>query len=275
MKSKLLSGAASAALALGLGAPAYAQSPAISNWTGFYAGVHAGAAWGHANAATSSDCSATTNIPGYYCTTGGGAANAASVNASGTGKMSDTAFNGGFQAGYNWQANQFVFGVEGDIGLFRLNGSRQASSPYAVSNGAVFTGDIYNIGSTFETDWLATYRGRLGWAVNNWLFYVTGGGASTRLQTSMSFTDNNGATGARAAGSSSATKNGWVLGGGIEWMLSQNWTVKAEYLHVDFGSVTASGLISNPGVAAGYAQGIGTSTKLNADIVRAGINYKF
>ncbi len=80
-----------------------------------------------------------------------------------------TAFNGGFQAGYNWQANQFVFGVEGDIGLFRLNGSRQVSSLYAVSTGAVFTGDIYNVGSTFETDWLATYRGRIGWADNNLL----------------------------------------------------------------------------------------------------------
>lgn len=270
MKSKLLSGAASAALMLGVGAPANAQSPAI-NWTGFYAGVHAGAAWGHANAATSNDCS-NPIFPGYFCTPTAGGANAAAVNADGTGKMRGTGFNGGIQAGYNWQASQFVFGVEGDIGLFRLRGSRQGGGAYPESV-TVSPADSYLVGSSFETDWLATYRGRLGWAVDNWLVYVTGGGAVTRLQTSLSFSDDN-VGGARANGSSSTTKNGWVLGGGIEWMLSQNWTVKAEYLHVDFGSVTAAASISMPG-SPGYAQGISTSTKLDADIVRFGLNYKF
>ena len=257
---------------LGVSGPALAQSPAI-NWTGFYAGVHAGAAWGHANADTNSNCSQSSGF--YYCSPFSSSANADAVNASGTGKLSDTGFNGGFQAGYNWQASQFVFGLEGDIGLFRLHGSRNGGGLYPVADGAVSSTDRYNVGSTFETDWLATYRGRIGWAQNNWLFYVTGGGATTRLQTSLSFTDDNGPTGARGNGSASTTKNGWVLGGGIEWMLSQNWTVKAEYLHVDFGSIAASASISNPGIAPGYAHGISTSTKLNADILRLGVNYKF
>lgn len=273
LKSKLLSGAASAALMLSAGAPALAQSPTI-NWTGFYTGVHAGAAWGHANAATSNDCSAPI-IPGYFCSPTAGAANAAAVSASGTGKMSETGFNGGFQAGYNWQASQFVFGVEGDIGFFRLNGSRQHGGAYPVGGFVVVSpADSYLMGSSFETDWLATYRGRLGWTVDNVLFYVTGGGASTRLQTSLSFSDNNFGGGASANGSTSKIKNGWVVGGGIEWMMNQSWTVRAEYLHVDFGRVTTSTSITL-GAGAGYSQGISTSTKFDADIVRLGLNYKF
>jgi outer membrane immunogenic protein len=280
LKTKLLSGVASAALVLGLSAPAYAQSrttPAIApNWSGFYLGAHAGAAFGHAKAATSSDCSLTGFPPAYYCSPTSGAGNAAAVNAAGTGKISDTAFNGGFQAGYNWQANQAVFGVEFDIGTFGLKGSRQGSGLYPVNSALGLGGAAYTVGSTFETNWLATYRARLGWAQHNWLLYVTGGGAVTRLKNSLSFSDTFSAPpGASASGSASATKHGWVLGAGIEWMLTKNWTVKTEYLHVDFGHVTSAGTISNPGVGAGYAQGISTSTKLDADIVRLGLNYKF
>lgn len=276
LKSKLLSGAASAAVALGMSAPAYAQSrttpAALPSWSGFYLGAHAGVAWGRADAATSSDCGTAAPL-GYYCRGGAGGANATAVDASGSGKLSDTGFNGGFQAGYNWQASQFVFGVEADIGLFRLHGSRYGSGPYLVGTGGVpVLGQSYVVGSSFETDWLATYRGRLGWANDNWLLYVTGGGAATRLQMTSSFADT---LGGGATGSASATKNGWVIGGGIEWMLSQNWTVKAEYLHVDFGGLSSSATITSSAYP-GYAQGISTSTKkLNADIARFGLNYKF
>jgi outer membrane immunogenic protein len=282
LKTKFLSGAASAALALGMSAPAYAQSrpepTALPNWNGFYLGAHAGAAFGHGKSTTNSDCNAATSPPGYFCTTAGGTGNAAAVNAVGTGKISDTGFNGGFQAGYNWQANQAVFGVEFDIGMFGLKGTRQATGAFVETGGpggAALAGIPFTVGSTFETNWLATYRGRLGWAQDNLLFYVTGGGAVTRLKNSLSFSDTFIAPpGAQASGSGSATKNGWVLGAGIEWMLSRNWTVKAEYLHVDFGSISSSGTITNASLP-GYSQGISTSTKLDADIVRLGLNYKF
>jgi outer membrane immunogenic protein len=272
LKTKLLSGAAGAALALSVSLPAHAQSRPVYSWSGFYLGAHAGAAWGDAKATTSTDCSAAASPPGYFCSAVSGGANAPAVNASGTGKMSDTAFNGGIQAGYNWQANQMVFGVELDFGAFGLKGSRQGSGLYPASGGAVSTADTYNVGSTFETDWLATYRARLGWAHDNWLLYVTGGGAVTQLKTTTSFSDNNGAS---ANGNASSTKNGWVLGAGIEWMLNKNWTVKTEYLHVDFGRVGSSATITAPAIAPGYAQGISTSTKLSADILRLGVNYKY
>ena len=64
---------------------------------------------------------------------------------------------------------------------------------------------------------------------------------------------------------------GWTVGAGIEWAFANNWTARVEYLYVDFGSVTATGIIG----ASPYANGISTSTDLSAQIARAGVNYKF
>ena len=68
---------------------------------------------------------------------------------------------------------------------------------------------------------------------------------------------------------------GWAVGGGLEWMVSPHWTVKAEYLFVDFGKAATTGFIANPAIAPGYAQGLSTSSDLSASIARAGVNYKF
>jgi len=68
-------------------------------------------------------------------------------------------------------------------------------------------------------------------------------------------------------------KLGWTAGGGLEWALTRNWSVKAEYLFVKFGSINASGTVI--GTAAGYGSAISTSTDLTANIARAGVNYKF
>ena len=58
-----------------------------------------------------------------------------------------------------------------------------------------------------------------------------------------------------------------------EWALNRNWSVKAEYLFVKFGSINASGTVT--GTAIGYGSAISTSTDLTASIARAGVNYKF
>ena len=105
--------------------------------------------------------------------------------------------------------------------------------------------------------------------------YVTGGLALTRLGVSNSFSDNV-PLGAGTAGSAnaSATKAGWVVGGGLEYALIKNWSIKAEYLFMDFGKVTATGTIINT-AGPGYAQGISTSSDLTAQVARVGVNYKF
>lgn len=276
MKNRLLSSVAVTAIALGFSVPSQAQAPAIHNWTGFYVGLNAGAASGRSSASTSTDCSLPF-IPGYFCDNGPrGADNAASVTASGTGTMNNAAFSGGIQAGYNWQTSKVVYGLETDFGSFRLSGSRNGSGVYASTVGAL-AGNPYTIGSSFGADWLFTLRGRLGTVVMpNLLVYATGGLALTRLTVSNSFSDQNSInTPNFESASSTSMKTGWVLGGGAEWALSNNWTVKGEYLYVDFGKVTATGIIGDGTGPGGYAQGISTSSNLSAQIARVGVNYKF
>lgn len=279
MKTQLLSSVAATAIALGLGAPAQAQAPASYNWSGFYVGLNAGAAFGRSNARTSSDCSLPTGgAPSYYCdNTGLGADNAAAVDGSGSGAITDTGFTGGIQAGYNWQRNNIVYGLETDFGAFKLKGSRQGSGAYLTNvPGGALPGDPYSINSSFGADWLFTLRGRLGAVVMpNLLLYATGGLALTRLTVDFAFSDqaSNGGPPVLGSGSSTRQKTGWVLGGGLEWALTNNLSVKGEYLYVDFGKVTATGiLVDFPG---NYAQGISTSSDLSAHVARLGVNYRF
>ena len=272
VKTLLLAGAATAVLAP---KPAAAQ---YYNWTGFYVGLNAGADWGRSNASTSIPCTATANPPGYICTTTSGVAQAAAVAANGTGGSTGNGFTGGVQAGYNWQINSIVSGLETDFGAFHLRSSRTVHAPF-LQPGAVAPqpGTSYSIGSSTDTDWLFTLRGRLGWAFSNVLLYGTGGLAVTRVTVVALYGDNvnPGACCGAISGGGSATKIGLTVGGGGQWAFAKNWSVKAEYLFLKFGSVMAKSVISNPAIAAGYAQAVSTTADLTASIARLGVNYQF
>ncbi len=197
------------------------------------------------------------------------------VSASGTGWMRDSPFIYGVQAGYNFQSGPWVYGFEADFGSFRLNGSRNATGTYPVGSGIVSMGDAYSIGTDFSTNWLATARPRFGWTSGNLfgmhdplLIYATGGLALTDLHMSFNFSDVNGAT---ASGAASKTLAGWALGAGFEYMVDSHWSLKAEYLHLGFGHVCASGVIDS---GSGYSQGISVCANLKADIARIGVNYR-
>jgi outer membrane immunogenic protein len=272
-KVKYLCGVAGVALtsAIGVGG-AQAQMP---NWTGMYFGTYAGAAWARSYASTDVDCNRSpSDFSTYFCDSGT-PDNGWAVNASGTGWMRDSTLIYGMQAGQNWQTGYWVYGFETDFGSLRLNGSRNATGTYPVGFGFVSMGDAYSIGTTFSTNWLTTARARLGWtsdklfgAHDPLLIYATGGLALTDLHMAFNFSDVNGAT---ASGSASKTLSGWALGGGLEYMVNIHWSLKAEYLHLDFGNVCASGIIDS---GSGYSQGISVCANLKADIARIGVNYK-
>jgi outer membrane immunogenic protein len=165
--------------------------------------------------------------------------------------------------------------LETDFGALHLRGSRQGNGTYPVFFFAPL--NRFAVSSSISTDWLYTFRGRLGVALpSNLMAYVTGGLALTRLGVSNSFSDNDGGFG---SGSAAKVETGWVVGGGLEWALNNNWSVRAEYLFVDFGKVTANGVIgtSNPAFVTpgAYAQGMNTSADLTANLARGGVNYKF
>jgi outer membrane immunogenic protein len=270
--------------ALVAGAPALAQ-PANVNWTGMYAGFYAGGVWGRGNSTANSDCptAAAGGVApaGYYCdaTIPASSANASAVTSAGSGSASSSKFTGGIQIGHNWQTGNFVYGVEGDFGAFNIRSSRSGSGVYPA--GAIVTGagTAFTVTNSFSTDWLLTVRGRLGWAASGWLVYATGGLAMSRVEVENSFSDNNvvgGFGGATESASASKIKVGWTLGGGLEYALTRNWSIKGEYIYVDLGSVSALGTVTHPFAGfVGYTNALGVSTSLTAHVARLGANYRF
>jgi outer membrane immunogenic protein len=263
------------ASAADLGAPApapiYSKAPLAVpfSWTGFYVGGNAGYGWGSSDVDT--DAGGPTFAPGYFAST-----SFPVINAAGEGTLHPHSFVGGGQLGYNWQAGSIVAGLEADFDYFHMNAARTVSGVYPCCAAS----SPFTLTQSVSTNWLFTARPRVGWAANNWLFYATGGLAVTDLGTSQTFTDpvlsffN-----ALESINASSTKVGWVAGAGVEYGLSRNWSVRAEYLHVDFGSVSGTGaLVPTAGL---IAQGntapnpFNHSANLTADMVRGGVNYHF
>ena len=244
------------------------SAPLLYNWSGFYVGGNAGFAWGHSDATTTTDCPAT-NPPGYICSQNtASSANVSVVDAAGSGTLHPNGFTGGGQAGYNLQSGNFVYGVEVDFGALNLGASRSGSGEWFVAGPANFT-----TGSSISTDWLFTARARLGWAMSNVLIYATGGLAVTDLHVHNFYQDDL-ALGGRENSSNTDTKTGWTVGGGLEMALDSHWSVKGEYLFVDFNGVSTTGNVTNP-VLATFANPLSVSEDLSVNIARAGINYRF
>ena len=142
--------------------------------------------------------------------------------------------------GYNYQTGVWVWGAEGDFDISTMKGSADCPA-----------------GVTCETkdSWLATARARMGYAGwNNWLPYITGGAALGDIKATNS-----------AFSSANKTKLGWTAGLGVEYALWTNWSIKAEYLYVDLGSFDC-------GVSCGA---VSDNVSFKANIVRAGLNYRF
>jgi outer membrane immunogenic protein len=262
------------ASASGLALTTAAQAQQRTNWTGFYVGMNAGYAWGRSDAVTSFPCPAP--APGFGLNLCFNAAIPPTIASAGTGSLAGDGFTGGVQLGYNWQSNQLVLGVEADFGAFALDLSRQVRANYPAFVLFATAADSYTLRSSLDTDWLLTVRGRVGMAFSDVMVYATGGLAVTNLKASHSFIDTDVFGPSAGTWSGSSTRLGLALGGGFEWALGRNWSVKAEYLHLNFGSVTASGVITHPGFGGGsYAEAISTKVDLTAHIARAGVNFRF
>jgi outer membrane immunogenic protein len=240
----------------------------VYNWTGFYIGGNVGGAWGNFHPRTST----VDSDVGWFVPT-----DIPAINTVGIQSSKPTGFTGGFEAGYNWQSRNFVFGVEADIQALSLSSGASSSALYP---GFPYT---FTVTSNIRTTWLATFRGRLGYAVNNWLFFVTGGAALTDLRGDFAFSDNFGTGNPNASESASFsdTKTGYTIGGGVEAGLWGNWSVKVEYLYANFGTVSATSTnltafspLLLPQIA--FPANVFThSFDLKANIARAALNYRF
>jgi outer membrane immunogenic protein len=244
-----------------------------SSFEGAYVGVNAGAAWGTADYATDPGCP-TSPQSGAFCVLNSSAeVNGPPVANAGTGELSSTGFTGGIQGGYSWQFGNIVIGGEGDFGILDLGRSTSVSGTFPPTS---FLGDTFTLTQSMSTDWLATLRGRLGLVVApQLLLYATGGLALTEFKFSSSYSDNAiggifpGGTG---FGSKSGVRTGWTVGGGGEWLFPDGWSVKAEYLYVDFGSESIAVPVSN---TPGFQQTMRVDADLSASIARVGLNHRF
>lgn len=242
-------------------APARVAALPSTNWTGFYIGANAGAAWERASLN-----STLTSCP--TCSVSFDPADQAAIAAAGSPTINTTNFTGGVEAGYNLQSGQAVYGIETDFDAFTARSSQTTVANFGpLSNPAV----QYTVVTSSGSDWLFTARGRLGWTPSpNLLLFATGGLAVTDITVANSYFDGFGPSPVGAA-SSQVTKAGWTLGGGVESAVSRNLSFKVEYLYLDFGTasttdvVTRAGFLPTPFV---------TTDHVTAQIVRAGLNYK-
>jgi outer membrane immunogenic protein len=262
--------------------PVYVPPPPVFTWTGLYIGINAGGTWSNNNSVRT----VTTDLFGNPALGGGpqfGVASAALATASVPAKISG--FIGGGQIGYNYQfANNFVVGFEADIqGLATSNHTNKVFSQATVAG---FPANPINqtLTSTRDLDYLGTVRGRLGFTITpTLLVYGTGGLAYGQTQASTSITQV--VLGPSAVpnpyssfGSFSNTRAGWTAGGGLEWLFAPNWSLKAEYLYYDLGTVTfgLSPLQNFNTAGKLFTAGAPVSrTRFTGNIVRGGLNYHF
>jgi len=243
---------------LGVRAPVMPLGP-VPGWTGFYIGGNVGYGWGDQAVNFSGD-------PDHIGRVIANGLVASSLASSPRGPI------GGVQAGYNWQTGPFVLGIETDID----------------ASGIAKSESLTVLGTTTRPDWftsadqqlnfLGTVRGRLGYTITpSLLVYGTGGfaygGANVDTTVTSSTHGSTTTTCPNFCGDlgSSPTLTGWAAGGGLEYMVTPNWSVKAEYLHFDLGTLTQT-----YGDNAGRPLGVvSTSTEFKGNIARIGANYKF
>jgi outer membrane immunogenic protein len=171
----------------------------------------------------------------------------------------------GLALGYNWQAGKLLYGVDTDFSLSTKRGTSGYLFGPPAAPGPVPAGYL---AETAE-HWIATYRGRLGYVFDSWMVYVTGGGATADWSiTATEPTPPGGPTGGIAT--ESKTRWGWVAGLGVEAGRIHSFSVKAEYLYVDFGNSA----YFNPPPLPNLLNRAG-GVRAYDHIFRIGLNHKF
>jgi outer membrane immunogenic protein len=232
----------------------------VYNWTGFYFGANGGGGWSHD-----------------------------SFTQTGFSALGDTTFSGtrtgsgglaGGQIGFNYEfPNRWVLGIEADADWANISG---ASSGCPIFSTGPFTGLVSGCGTAGVTlNDFGTVRGRVGYAFNNVLVYGSGGWAwgnssGRTALTCLGFACP-GASTAFTGGTASFSNSpsGWTAGAGIEWGFLPNWSIRVEYLHVEFDNISTNygtTITTGLGPAATTAH---VSTNSGIDIARVGINYLF
>ena len=228
----------------------------VYSWTGCYVGGHVG------GKSSRSDLT-------YGNTLGigfGGVVPVAGANVTDSIYMSGAVVGG--QIGCQYQfAGGWLIGVEGDGSWTQSDGQGAIFAGIPALNGVgPFAPGTWRAQVTEH--WMATARGKLGYAWDKWLVYVTGGGAwagvrSTAFSSAFVAGGNLG-----FAPLQEQTLSGWTVGFGAEYALGYGWSIKGEYLYMDFSNKTYFGTTIAP-IFSEY------NLHLRQSVARFGMNYKF
>jgi outer membrane immunogenic protein len=228
----------------------------VYNWTGFYIGGHVGG-----GRSDSSD-----DLVTYQRFTGAAPGTPHTLQ-SGTFGSNNSAFGGG-QIGYNWQMASFVFGLEADISG---DGTKRNAS-FTLTEGPIT--DL--ITNTRGLDWYGTVRGRAGYLFSPQLLaYVTGGLAYGQAHNDFNqFITGPGPVGTFVLNNGTGTHAGWTVGGGLEYMIAPQWSVKGEYQYIDLnnGTFNSTTIAFTPGQR-GVFNTTGADTRVHT--FQVGVNYHF
>lgn len=256
---------ATALVAVLLGSPAFSADlsdrvpasipapPPVFNWTGLYAGLNGGWAFGSAN---------------HRYT--GNAAYLAGPVATG---LSPAGFNlspssgiVGAQLGYNIQFGQAVLGLETDLSYLRRSDSAGVLTTVGASS-------LYTEALT-RTEWLGSTRARAGFAFDRTLLYVTGGVAYGGVRSEGRINGGGALGGLAWAGGQTSTRAGWIVGVGAEHAFTNQITARLEYAYYDLGRVSTTIAPIN---AATAATGIVATQRQETagHLIRAGLNLRF
>jgi outer membrane immunogenic protein len=164
---------------------------------------------------------------------------------------------GGGHVGYDLQINQWVIGVEGSVDGTSLSNTAAIAFP----DGSFLTAHT-------KADIQGSIRGRLGIAFDRALIYATGGVAFGGFNTDVTFA----APPFFASANRSNTRTGWTVGGGIEYAITNNWSIGAEYRFTDFGRIR-NGDLAGLGLEAD--EFLNGHRRLQENQVQARFSYKF
>jgi outer membrane immunogenic protein len=231
--------------------PVYLPPAPIFTWTGIYVGGQIGYGWASGN----------NNFSGFDPFFNTGTFFNSSVGGTPSGVI------GGAHVGYQYQINQFVFGLEGSVDGTSLS-----------NTASLFFPDGTTLSANSNADIQGSIRGRAGIAWDRALIYATGGVAFGGFNTNVTLANpgtTNGGNPFFASGNVSTTRVGWTVGGGIDYAVTNNWSIFAEYRYTNWGSLNDGSLSGiGTGALAGTAFFNGNRT-INQNQVQVGFSYKF
>jgi outer membrane immunogenic protein len=241
-----------AALTAGFGNVALAQSAQAVDWSGFYVGGSLGGVNGESRVKT------TTGVLQYLDAT-----DSRQIARAGNNDMEQWRPSGGIAGGYGRQFGSLVVGIEASANTLFVDDDHSVKETYNTVPTATYT-----LKQSVKADWMATLRPRLGWAQDNWLGYVTGGVAVTRLKLDALLTDT--AFNGFSKGSKERYVAGWSLGFGGEYALAGNWALKGEYLFTRFAEIKTVSAVTSTNNSGGT---LNHTAELDVHAAMFGVTY--